>query len=109
MEALLELAPILGARNHRPDVQRDQSPILETLGYIPVDDSLSQTLGDRRLSDTRLTDENRVVLRASRQHLDHTSDLVIAADHGIEPSFASQFGQVTTVPLERREGGLRVL
>src|ERR1700761_5786112 len=46
--------------------------------------SLRTAFGDRRLADAGLADQHRVVLGATAQHLDHSSDLVVAADHRVE-------------------------
>ena len=46
-----------------------------------------QPLGDRGLADAGLADEQRVVLAAAAQDLDHALELVLAADQRIDLAF----------------------
>ncbi len=64
LEPFFELAAVLRAGEQRADVERPDAPVLESLGDVAGDDPLGQALGDRRLADARLADQNRVVLRA---------------------------------------------
>ncbi len=109
LEALLELASILRAREHRAQVQRDDLLVLERLGDVPGHDALGQALHDGGLADSRLTDQDRVVLRPPGQHLDHATDLLVATDHGVELAGTSLFGEIAPVLLQSLEGLLRVL
>ena len=84
LQALLELAAVLGAREQRADVERDHAPVAQRLGDVAVDDALGEALDDRRLADAGLADQHRVVLRAAGEDLDHAADLVVAADHRVE-------------------------
>ena len=84
LQAVLELAAVLRARDQRADVERDHAPVAQRLRDVAGDDPLRQALDDRRLADTGLADQHRVVLRAAREHLDHPADLLVAADHGVE-------------------------
>ena len=101
LEALLELAPVLGAGDQRAHVERDDPLVLQAFGHVAADDALRQPFDDRGLADAGLADEHRVVLRAARQHLDDAADLLVAADHRIELALPRELGQVAPVPLER--------
>ena len=94
LEALLELAAILGAGHQRAHVQRHNPLALDAIGHIAGDDPLGQPLDNRRLADARLADQRRVVLGAARKNLDHAIDLVRAADHRIEPAGLGHLGQI---------------
>jgi hypothetical protein len=55
----------------------------------PLDDPLGQALDDGRLADSRLAQQDRVVLGATREDLDDPVHLVVAADQRVErPSAA---------------------
>jgi hypothetical protein len=54
LEALLELAAVLGARDERADVERDERAADERGGDVAGDDSLREALGDGGLADARL-------------------------------------------------------
>ena len=62
LEPLLELAAVLGAGDHRGQIEGDDPLVLERLGNLVLDDALRQALGDRGLADARLADQDRVVL-----------------------------------------------
>ena len=101
LQPLLELAAVLGAGDHRAEVERDEPLVLEALGDVAGDDPLREPLDDRGLADAGLADQHGVVLRAPRQHLDHAADLLVAADHRVELACAGQLGEVAPVALER--------
>ncbi len=100
LEALLELAAVLGAGEHRGDVERDEPLVLEPLGHVAVGDARGQTLDDGGLADAWLTDEHRVVLAAARQHLDATADLLVAADDRVDLAARGERREVLAVLLE---------
>ena len=104
LEALLELAAVLGAGDQRAHVERDDLLVLETLGHVLADDALGEAFDDRRLADARLADEHRIVLGAAREHLDDAADLLVAADDRIELALARELGEVAAVALERLVG-----
>jgi hypothetical protein len=101
LQALLELAAVLRAREQRADVQGDDAAVAQRLGDVAGDNALGKALDDRGLADTRLADEDRVVLRAAREHLHDAADLVVAADDGVELAVAGGLREVAAVLLER--------
>ena len=101
LEALLELAAVLGAGEKRADVERDHAAVAERVGNVAVDDPLREALDDRRLADAGLADQDGVVLRAAREDLDHAADLLVAADHGVELLRLGLGGEVAAELLER--------
>ncbi len=109
LEPLLELAAILRAGEERADVERPHALALQPLRHVARDDPLCEALDDRRLPHARLADENRVVLRAPREHLDHATDLLVAADDRIELPGLRQRGEISPVLLERLIRALRIL
>ncbi len=84
LQALLELAAVLGAGQQRRHVERQHALVLERLGHLAGDDALRQAFDDGGLADAGLADQHRVVLGAALQHLDGAADLVVAADHRVE-------------------------
>ncbi len=109
LQALLELAAVLGAGDHGAQVQADQRLAAQGLGDVPGHHPLGQALDDGGLADAGLADEHGVVLGAAREHLHHTADLGVAADHRVELAGAGDLGEVRAVLLQGLEGGLRVL
>ncbi len=101
LHAVLELAAVLGARDHRADVERDEALVPQALGHVAFDDAPRQAFGDGGLADAGLTDEDRVVLGAAREHLDDAPDLLVATDDRVELALAGVLGEVAAVLLER--------
>ena len=84
LEAILELPPVLGARHQGADVEGHETSFSDPLRNIAGDDPLGQPLDDGGLADTGLADEDRIVLPAPREDLDHSPYLFVPADHRIE-------------------------
>ena len=97
LEPLLELAAVLGPGHQRAQVERDQTLVFQDCGHVAVDDALGQALGDSGLADAGFADEDGVVLGAAAEDLHDAADFLIAADDGIEVTFAGFGGQVATV------------
>ena len=108
LEPFLEFAAVLGAGHHRAHVQADDGLVAQALGHVAGDDALGQTLDDGGLTDTGLTDQHRVVLGATAQHLHDAANLVVPTDNWVEFAFAGAFGQVGGVLLQRLVGRLGV-
>ena len=100
LQPLLELAPILRARDQRAHVEGEQALVPETLRHVAVDDAQGQTLDDGGLADAGLTDQHRIVLGAPGQDLDGPPDLLVAADHRIELAVPGGLGEVAGVLLQ---------
>jgi hypothetical protein len=79
---------ILRAGNQRAHVERHQLLVAQAFRHVAVDDAQGKAFGDGRLADAGLTDQNRVVLGAPRQHLDRAADFFVAADHRVELALA---------------------
>ena len=100
LQALLELAPELGAGHQRAHVQRQQAPPAQVLRHVALGDLEGQPLGDGRLADAGVADQHRVVLGAPGQNLDGALDFLVAPDHRVNLVFPRQLGQVAREPLQ---------
>ena len=109
LQPLLELAAVLRAGEQRADVERPDPSILEALRNVACDDPLGEPFGDRRLADAGLADQDRVVLRATGEDLDHAADLLVAADHRIELPRLGRLGQIAAELRQRLIAALRIL
>jgi hypothetical protein len=83
LQALLELAAILGARDQHAHVERKDALAAQALGHLVVHDALREALHDGGLADAGLADQHGIVLGAALEHLDHAPDFLVAADHGV--------------------------
>ena len=101
LQALLELAAVLGAGYEGSEIERDQLLVSQRVGDVAGDDALSEPLNDGGLADTGLADEHRVVLGAPSQHLADPTDLGVTPDDRVELAALRDLGQVDAVLLER--------
>ncbi len=104
LEALLEVAAVLGAGDQRAEVERVDRAARQHLGHAALDDQPRQALDQRGLADAGLADVQRVVLAPAAQDLDRALDLELAADQRVDLALAGQLVQVRGVLLERRRG-----
>ena len=89
LQALLEIAAVFRAGEQRAHVERVDLVVLQELGHVAFVDAAREALGDRRLADAGLADQQRIVLAPAAQHLDHALELVRAADQRIDLAAAS--------------------
>ena len=100
LQAFLELAAIFGTGDQRSHVECQQLLVFQRLRHVAIDDPQGQTLDDGGLADAGFTDQDGVVLGASRQDLDGSADFLIAADHGVELAIPRRLGQVPRIALQ---------
>jgi hypothetical protein len=76
--------------------------ITRRVGHFRLYDALGQSLDDCRLADTGLTDEHRIIFRATTQYLEHAFDFIGASDHRIQLAFLRHLREVAAEFVERR-------
>ena len=106
LQAVLELAAVLGAGDQRAHVELDEVAVAQGARHVAGHDTLSDALDDGRLADARLTDEHGVILGAAGQDLNGTADLVGTADDRVELAGAGKVADIATVLLQRLKLGL---
>ncbi len=84
LQALLELAAVLRARDEGCEVEGVDLLPLQKLGDVAGGDAGGQALDDGGLADAGLTDQHRVVLGAARQDLHHALHLGLAPHNRVE-------------------------
>ena len=107
LDALFELAAVLGAGDHEGEVERDDPLVENDLGNHAGGNFLGEPFDDGRLPDAGLPDENGVVLRAAAEDLDDAADLLLAADDRVQFVFLCHLGKIAAEGLEG--GGLDLL
>src|SRR5690606_28101647 len=109
LEALLEVTAVARAGDQRTQVERVELLVLEGLGDVAAGDVLRESLDDGGLADAGLTDQHRVVLGATAQHLHHALDLLVAHDDRVELALAGRLGEVAPELVEHRRARRRAL
>ena len=103
LQSLLKLTAILCSSQHRTQIERNQPLGFEPLRYVPGCDALSKSLDDRGLSDARLTNEDGIVLRATREHLHHPTNLFVTTDDRVDLPGSCTRGEIDAVLLQGLE------
>jgi hypothetical protein len=102
LQALLEVAAVLGAGQQRAHVERVDLRFGQDLGHVALRDAPGQAFRDRGLAHAGLAHQQRVVLAPAAQDLDDALDLVLAADQRIDLAVLGQLVEVLRELLERR-------
>ena len=109
LQALLELAAVLSARDQRTHVQAEHGAVLQVFRHITLDDTLGQALSNGGFTDTGFTDQYRVVLALTAQDADDVTDFGITADDGVKLVGLGHLDQILAVFLQRIVGVLGVI
>ena len=109
LQALLEFAAVLCARDERAHVEGEYGLVLEAVGHVAAHDALRQPLGDGGLADARLAYQDGVVLGFAGEDTHDVSDLGVAADDGVELVVTRALHKIRAVFIQRVVGALRVV
>ncbi len=109
LQSFLELALVHGAGYEGTHVEAVELFVLQVLGHVAAQDAVGQSLHDGCLARAGFADEDRIVLRASREDLQHTAYLVVAADDGVELSGPCLVHEVAGILLQALLLGLLIL
>ena len=94
LQALLEIAAVLGAGDQRAEVERVDHRLGQHLGHVALDDALGQAFGQRGLAHAGLAHVERVVLAPAAQHLDGALDFLRAPDQRVDLAGRGQLVEV---------------
>ena len=94
LEALFEITTVLGPCQQCAHIQRVHNGILENVRYIVLGDTPCQALSDGGLADTSFADQQRIVLAAPAQGLNHALDFGITTDQRIDLAFGCGLVQI---------------
>ena len=101
LQTFLEFTFVFRTSHQRTHVEGVELLVLQVLGYISPYDTTCQTFHDGGLTRTGFADQDRVVLRTTREDLQQTADLIVTSDHRIEFALTRQIDQVLGVLLQR--------
>ena len=109
LQPFLKLAPVLGARDQRAHIQRENGLVLQLFGDVLLHDSLGKSLGNGGFANAGFTDENGVVLRLPGQDTNNIPDFLIPSDHRVHLLLSCPLDQIGAVLFQRVVGSLRVV
>ena len=102
LQALFELAAILGAGDDQRKIERQDALVGEERRHVAVGDALRQAFDDGGLADARLADQHRIVLGAAAEDLDDALQFVIAPDQRIERAVHGGLRQIAAELRQQR-------
>ena len=108
-QSFLEFTAVLGTCDQGTQIQRKDFPVFQICRHIAANDSQCQTLGNCRFTDTRFTDQHRIVFRLSGKDSNDVSNLVISANDRIQFSGTGTFYQILPVFCQHIVSFFRIL
>jgi hypothetical protein len=102
LQALLEIAAILGAGDQRAHVERVDGAVAQDFRDLVFDDHARQAFDQRGLANASFADVQRVVFATAAQDLHRALDLQAPADQRIDAPFHRQLVQIGRELLQRR-------
>src|SRR5882757_1215146 len=94
LEPLFKLAAVLGTGNDEREIESQYALVSQKTGHFAVGDALRQPFDNGSFSYSRLANQNRIVLGAAAQDLDHALEFLIAADQRVELVIHRGLGEV---------------
>ena len=105
LQALLELTLHAGAGLQQAEVEDLDTGIAQLRWHRAAGDAQGQALDQGRLAHARLADEDGIVLAPAAEDVEHHPDLLVPAQHRVQPALAGLRGQIHGKPFQRFGGG----
>ncbi len=100
LEALLEIPSIFCTSEQSPQIKRINDAVGEQLGHLVIYDTLGKALGNRSLTHTGLTNEQRIVLATASQNLRDPLDLMFTPNQRVDTALTRQIIQIACIGIE---------
>ena len=106
---LLKLASELRSRNDGGEIDEIKLHTLEAIGNVARRYFLRKCLGNRGLTDTRLTYKAGVVFLSAAKYLDNSCKLVLSSDYTVKSAATGDLGKVLAIFIKKFSPRLAVL
>ena len=107
-QTLLKFTTVFRTRNQRTHIQLNQLLFLQGLRDIALHNTPCNTFHNRGFTNTRFTDQHRIVFCLTGQDLNDTADFIIPSDNWIDFTVFDFLHQITSVFTQRLQIGLRI-
>ena len=108
-ETFLEFTTVLRTCNQCTHIQRKNLLILQSFRNITIYNPLCKSFYNRGLTNTRFTNQNRIILRLTGKDTNHIPDLLITSDNRIQLLLSCFLHQILTVLLQGIIGCFRII
>jgi len=102
LEALLEIATVFSTGQQCAHIERIHLGVRENVRHFAARDAPGKPFGNGGLTHASLTDQERIVLPATAQHLHHTLDFQFTANQRIDLAVFRELVQVLRELRKRR-------
>ena len=109
LQSLLKLTAEFCTGNKASHVQRKKTFVFKAFRDIPACDSAGKTFDNCRLSDSRLTNQNRIILCSAYKNLHYAADFFIAANYRVNFVLSGTCRQISAIFFESLHFAFRVL
>ncbi len=99
-EPIFEFAFHARAGLQEREIERAQRYVLQHRGNVAMGDAQREALHDGGFADARFAGEDRIVLAAAREDVDHLADFGVAAQYGVDLAAFRAFSKVDGVLIE---------
>ena len=99
---LFKLSAVFGSGHNRGHIEHYHSLVKQDAGYFLLDDAQCQPLYDGRFTDTRLTNQYRIVFLTAAQYLRQTFYLTFTSYNRVKFAFFCGTGHVRTEVIQDR-------
>ena len=96
LHAFFELSTILSTGHHGGHVKRHHALVHQEFRNFLLDNLLRETFDNRRLTDTRFTDEGRIIFLATAKNLNQAFDFTATTNNRIKLTLLGKRRQVAT-------------
>ena len=97
LQTLFKFSTILCTCDQSSHIQGENCLVLQPFRYISADNPLCKSFYNCCLTNTRFTDQNRIVLRLTGQDTDHIPNLFVTSDHRIQLLLSGSVHQILTI------------
>ena len=101
LDPLFEITAIAGPSQKRAHIQAEYGCTRQDFWHFVIDDLAGQALGNRRLANARITDQQGIILGPATQDLDGAVHLGGAADQGVHLTLTRLLIEIDAIGFKR--------
>ena len=100
LQSFFEFTTELSSCDQRSHIQCEDGLVFQPFRHVAIQNTLRQSFYNSRFTNTRFSDQYRVVLGSSGKYLYRMSDLSVSANYRIKLSFSGHLYQIPPVLIQ---------